>query len=106
MRTLTLLCLILGISLMACVMVILFCVTSLLMVHRRIGLPMILCLLSLEALTNKFEAMRIFARCMRGFYFFLTIVIVAQISWLSSVAPKKIVLAQKNRGAPRDFVRS
>ena len=101
-----LLCLILGIWLMACVMVILFCVTSLLMVHRRIGLPMILCLLSLEALTNKFEAMRVFARCMRGFYFFLTIVIVAQISGLSSVAPKKIVLAQKNRGAPRDFVRS
>ena len=101
-----LLCLILGIWLMACVMVILFCVTSLLMVHRRIGLPMILCLLSLEALTNKFEAMRVFAGCMGGFYFFLTTVIVAQISWLSSVAPKKIVLARKNRGALRDFVRS
>ena len=67
---------------------------------------MMLCLLSLEAVTDKIEAMRVFARCMRGFHLFLATVIVAQISWLSFLAPKKIVLAGKHHGAARDFVRS
>ena len=88
------------------VMVVLFYVTSLQMVHRRIAPPMMLCLVSLEALTNKLGAMRVFARWMRGFYSFLTTVTIAQISWLSSVALKRIANAPKNRDMPRDFVRS
>ena len=45
--------------------------------------------------------MRVFARRIRSFFLFLTTVIVAQNSWLSSVASKGIARAQKDRGAKR-----
>ena len=81
-------------------------------VHSRRNLcdstfaAMMLCLLSLKALTKEFEAMPVFARCMRGFLFFMATVIGTHMSWLSSVAPQKVVLARKNNGATRNFVRS